>query len=75
MTIETKFELSQKVYIPQLSTTGRVTAFYLTKLGGLQYYVRYFRTGGNPENEYFFEDELSDQIPNATPPGFSTSSS
>jgi hypothetical protein len=70
MTIETKFELAQEVYIPQLKTSGRVRAFYLTATGGVQYLTRYFNENHSPAELYLFEDELSDQIPASKSPGF-----
>ena len=70
MTIETKFELKQEVYIPQLKVSGRVKAFSLTEIGGLQYQVRFFRETGHACNDHFFEDELTDKIPAAKQPAF-----
>lgn len=70
MTIETKFEYAQKVYLPQLKVTGRVKAFYLTQLGGVQYSIRYFTEAGKPEQEYFFEDEITAEIPAEKRTGF-----
>lgn len=70
MTLKTKFDLNQKVWITELKVPGRVLALYLGKHGALQYFVRYFRPSQNPESEYFFEDELSANIPTEPTAGF-----
>lgn len=70
MRIETKFEIAQPVYIPQLKVTGRVRAFYITAIGGLQYLTRYFPENGSPQELYLFEDELTAEIPEEKQTGF-----
>ena len=55
MTIETKYELEEKVVVSELNITGRVIAFYYeTKI---EYKIRYFDSG-DVRSVYFFENEL-----------------
>jgi len=62
MTLETKFDHQQRVHIPELNLSGKVTAIYLTEPGVVQYSVRYFDKA-TPQSAYFHESELTAQLP------------
>jgi hypothetical protein len=64
VTIETKFDTQQRVYVPDLNVIGTVIAIYVTarKANFTQYQVRYFADSVAKEH-YFFEGELSSEIP------------
>lgn len=55
MTIETKYEIGQRVLIEQLKISGVIQAIYY--LNQVEYRVRYFDSG-NIQDPYFFENEL-----------------
>jgi len=44
MKIETKYDLSQKIWIPELERPGIIIEIYFDSFG-LQYKVRYFNNG------------------------------
>lgn len=57
MTIETKFDINDKVRITEIEKTfGRVVSIWITSTG-IQYEVKYY-IEGKVQKEYFFEDEL-----------------
>lgn len=62
MTVQTKFELGQIIWITDLEVRGRIMAIYITMVGGIQYQVRFFDCK-DVNTVYFLEDELSDQVP------------
>lgn len=55
MTIETKFELKDKVSIIELNIVGTVMAFYYST--EIEYKIRYFDSG-DPRELFFYESEL-----------------
>jgi len=71
MKINTVFNLNQQVYIKQLKTWGKVTAFFVESKDEVQYNCRYF-VESKPERCYFHADELSLQEDN-TMVGFTPS--
>ena len=58
MTIETQFNIGQKVYIPELKFWGKVLSIFLNGNGRIQYNIRYF-DDKTPKECYFYEEELS----------------
>ena len=56
MTIETKFEIGQKVFIKDINMGGVVQSYYY--LNRVEYRVRYF-DAGQIHDPYFLESELS----------------
>ena len=56
MTIETKFDYMQRVWIRELSREGTVVGIFRDG-DGVQYRVRYF-WDGDAKSVYFFADEL-----------------
>lgn len=59
MTIETQFDLDDRVYIIDLNLHGRVKSIWVVPRG-IQYEIRYFDKA-KPETIYFYEDELSEE--------------
>ncbi len=57
MKIETKYDIDQCVFIPNLNMIGRIQNIYVGR-HSIEYNVRYF-TSGRPETCYFLEEELS----------------
>lgn len=60
--IEFEFEISDKVKIPELETTGFVISIWVTAKG-IKYEVRYF-ANSEPKEVYFYSEEL-ELVPNA----------
>jgi len=56
MTIETEFNLDDKVTILALNTPGRVVSIWVAQ-NSIQYEVRYFYAG-KADKIYFYPDEL-----------------
>ena len=68
MKIETKFDLFQKVYIPELKINGKILNIFIDCASRIQYRVRYF-DAFKVQDVYFDEDEISDEFPK-TPIGY-----
>lgn len=56
MKINSKFDIFDKIYIPEISRDGKIIAIWITSLA-LEYKVKYFHNGDVKE-AYFLEDEL-----------------
>ena len=56
MTLETEYNIQDRVHIVELNRDGVVIGFFIDG-DGLQYRVRYF-DNGKPETVYFFISEL-----------------
>lgn len=69
MTITTKFELGQKVWIKELRTPAKVVAFFIGYDRGVQYSCRWFNSH-DPKSAYFDEDEIG--LPPENEIGFKT---
>jgi hypothetical protein len=57
MTINTKFEIGQRVFIEGLNISGTIISVYY--LNRIEYRVRFF-DAGNIRDPYFFEEELKE---------------
>ncbi len=57
-TLMLKFELKEKVFVPELKTTGMVIGIYFEDTG-LSYRVRWFRAG-EPFQAILYEHELAE---------------
>ena len=58
MKINTKYNINQKVYIPELKLWGKILSIYINKSLEPQYNTRFFNVY-DPKEVYFLEDELS----------------
>ena len=61
MTINTKFDLYQKVYINELKLWGLVKSLFIEDRN-IQYLIRYF-SDSEYKTSYFLEDEISKDEP------------
>ena len=64
MTVEFRFNIHDRVRIPELDRSGLVLALYVSETGK-QYSVRYF-DNGKAETVYLYESEITPQEPKAT---------
>ena len=57
MTINTKFNLKDTIFISELKCKGQVLSIYVGD-SGIQYNIRYFKDN-SPVTCYFYEEEIS----------------
>jgi hypothetical protein len=69
MKITTKFDLKDRVYIPELKTNGVVLGFFVDDLTCVKYQIRYFKDN-NPVTTYFMDFELEKYKEEAKAIGF-----
>ncbi len=56
MKIETKYDIGQSIFIPQINVKGKVHNIYISR-NSIEYNIRYF-ISDKPETCYFLEDEI-----------------
>ncbi len=57
MTIQTTFDLKQKIFIKELKISGVIISMFIGNDYGLQYHVRYFKDNES-KTSYFYDFEL-----------------
>jgi len=57
--IETKYNLAQKIWIPEIERPGIITEIFIDTFG-VQYRIRYF-TNSEAKTVVFFESELREK--------------
>ena len=58
MTIKTKYNINDKIYIKDLKIWGKILSIFINGNSRTQYNVRFF-SAFDPKEVYFLEDELS----------------
>ena len=56
MTIQTKYNISDKVFIPELNINGTIISVYISDCG-IRYNIRYFKDF-DVKDCYFYEKEI-----------------
>ena len=65
MTIETKYNIKQRVYISELKIWGKIKGLYIDDDNYYSYKIRFF-DGKDPKECYFYDEEISLQETDST---------